>query len=194
MRRTASSFAAALAAGGATATALVACAPAHAAVCMLSGSVPGQPDSGVRGVVRATQRKEGEAPVRLHVRITGLAPHSTHGFHVHALGNLVEGCLSAGGHFNPSAQTHGGPTDAVRHAGDLGNVVADAQGAVDVVLTDSGISLAPGAALNIVGRAIVLHADADDLGRGGFADSLTTGHAGARIACGVVGVDADVDV
>ena len=37
-------------------------------------------------------------------------------------------------------------------------------------------------------RSVILHADEDDLGRGGFPDSKTTGHAGARIACGVIGI------
>jgi len=32
-----------------------------------------------------------------------------------------------------------------------------------------------------------IHKDEDDLGQGGFPDSQTTGHAGARIACGVIG-------
>ena len=62
---------------------------------------------------------------------------------------------------------------------------------MDVEITDAHISLAPGAERSVVGRALVLHADADDLGKGGYPDSLTTGHAGARIACGVIGLDAD---
>lgn len=38
-----------------------------------------------------------------------------------------------------------------------------------------------------MGRSVVVHADPDDLGRGGFNDSKTTGHAGARLSCGVIG-------
>lgn len=34
---------------------------------------------------------------------------------------------------------------------------------------------------------VQVHADPDDLGKGGFQDSLTTGHAGGRLACGVIG-------
>lgn len=33
-----------------------------------------------------------------------------------------------------------------------------------------------------------VHADEDDLGRGGFPDSKTTGHAGGRLSCGVIGI------
>lgn len=33
-----------------------------------------------------------------------------------------------------------------------------------------------------------VHADPDDLGKGGFEDSKTTGHAGGRLACGVIGI------
>jgi Cu-Zn family superoxide dismutase len=130
--------------------------------------------------------------VTLKLRVTGVSPNSIHGFHVHALGNLTAGCVSAGGHFNPTGAPHGGPADpeGSRHAGDLGNVLANADGVIEATLTDSHISLLAGER-SVIGRALVLHADADDLGRGGFPDSLTTGHAGARIACGVVGLDAD---
>lgn len=38
----------------------------------------------------------------------------------------------------------------------------------------------------ILGRAVVVHAYEDDLGRGGYPDSLTTGHAGDRVACGTI--------
>ena len=41
---------------------------------------------------------------------------------------------------------------------------------------------------SIIGRSVVCHADQDDLGTGGFHDSKTTGHAGARLACGTIGL------
>ena len=34
----------------------------------------------------------------------------------------------------------------------------------------------------LIGRAVVVHQDEDDLGRGGHPTSLTTGNAGARYA------------
>ena len=40
---------------------------------------------------------------------------------------------------------------------------------------------------DLVGRSVIIHADKDDLGLGDEADSLTTGHSGARIACAVIG-------
>ena len=40
----------------------------------------------------------------------------------------------------------------------------------------------------IVGRMIIVHADRDDLGQGGDAESLKTGNAGKRVACGVIGL------
>ena len=43
-------------------------------------------------------------------------------------GNLTDGCASAGPHFNPVNQTHGAPTDDVRHVGDLGNIESDESG------------------------------------------------------------------
>ena len=43
-------------------------------------------------------------------------------------GNLIEGCKTAGPHYNPHKKTHGGPFDEVRHVGDLGNLEAGEDG------------------------------------------------------------------
>ena len=40
----------------------------------------------------------------------------------------------------------------------------------------------------VLGRMLIVHEDEDDLGKGGFDDSSTTGHAGRRIACAIIGI------
>ncbi|XP_019872034.2 extracellular superoxide dismutase [Cu-Zn] 3 [Aethina tumida] len=107
-----------------------------------------------------------------------------HGFHVHEKGDLSKNCTGAGGHFNPEKKNHGAPEDEDRHVGDLGNIEADDNGTAKVNITDKLIALS--GTNNIIGRAIVIHADPDDLGLGGFDDSKTTGHAGLRVACGII--------
>ena len=80
---------------------------------------------------------------------------------------------SCGGHFNPTGKTHGAPTDAVRHAGDLGNIVAGPNGVAVVDLLDHQIPVH--GPHGILGRAVVVHEKKDDLGKGGNEDSLKTG-------------------
>ncbi|KAF7637779.1 Superoxide dismutase [Cu-Zn] [Meloidogyne graminicola] len=85
-------------------------------VCVLNGDA----DKNVKGTIRFRQEKEG-SPTRIEGEITGLSP-GLHGSHVHSYGDLSNGCVSAGPHYNPTNMTHGGPQDEVRHVGDLGNV------------------------------------------------------------------------
>uniref|UniRef100_A0A0K8TQF3 Superoxide dismutase [Cu-Zn] n=1 Tax=Tabanus bromius TaxID=304241 RepID=A0A0K8TQF3_TABBR len=146
------------------------------AVCVINGDV--------KGTVFFEQEDE-NAPVKLRGEVTGLAA-GNHGFHVHEFGDNTNGCTSAGAHFNPHGKDHGGPNAEVRHVGDLGNVVAGSDGVAKVNITDKLISLT--GEHNIVGRTLVVHADPDDLGVGGHELSKTTGNAGARLGCGVIGI------
>ncbi|XP_067013468.1 superoxide dismutase [Cu-Zn] [Anabrus simplex] len=147
------------------------------AVCVLNGEL-------VNGTLHFEQNGDG-SPVKVTGEVHGLT-QGLHGFHVHEFGDNTNGCMSAGAHFNPHGKEHGGPTDAVRHVGDLGNIEAGSNGVAKVDITDSIISLT--GCHSIVGRTLVVHADPDDLGKGGHELSKTTGNAGGRIACGVIGI------
>ncbi|KAM0948573.1 putative superoxide dismutase [Dioscorea sansibarensis] len=140
-------------------------------------------EEGVNGTVFFIQ--EGDGPTTVNGRISGLKP-GLHGFHVHALGDTTNGCMSTGPHYNPSGKDHGAPEDEIRHAGDLGNVIAGDDGSASFTIFDSKIPLS--GPNSIIGRAVVVHADPDDLGRGGHELSKTTGNAGARVACGIIGL------
>ena len=125
-----------------------------------------------------------------HVRITidlkGLKKGKKQGFHVHRYGDLSDGCESMCEHFNPYGKTHGGPASKTRHVGDLGNVVADHNGAANYSFTDNYIKLR-GTKANIIGRGLIIHEDEDDLGEGKNEASHITGNAGKRLACAVIG-------
>jgi Cu-Zn family superoxide dismutase len=122
---------------------------------------------------------------KICVKLNGLPP-GKHALHIHRTGDLRRGCSSLCEHFNPDKCDHGGPNDTCRHAGDLGNIIADENGTVDTEFIDKIIKLR-GCKYNIIGRSIIIHEHEDDLGRGLDAESLKTGNAGRRIACGVIG-------
>ncbi|KAK0174431.1 hypothetical protein PV327_010200 [Microctonus hyperodae] len=80
---------------------------------------------------------------------------------------------------------HGSPMDPLRHVGDLGNIEANADGMATVDIMDHYLTLT--GVNGAIGRTIVIHEKPDDFGRSGTEDSMKTGSAGLRIACGIVG-------
>ncbi|XP_072019179.1 superoxide dismutase [Cu-Zn]-like [Amphiura filiformis] len=146
-------------------------------VCVLKGD----------GVVTGTVHFEHTDTWRVLItgQISGLTP-GPHGFHIHEFGDNTNGCTSAGPHFYPNDNVHGGPENAIRHVGDLGNVIAEASGTAEVNILDKVIGLT--GPYSIIGRSVVVHADPDDLGHGGHELSKTTGNSGIRLACCVIGI------
>jgi len=79
---------------------------------------------------------------------------------------------------------HGGPPSSngknqPRHTGDLGNLTGPKD---EVTYILKGVSLD-----DLWGRSVIVHEDKDDLGKGPFEDSHTTGHSGKRIGCAIIG-------
>lgn len=133
--------------------------------------------SKVKGVVYFVKEKNG---IRVQASIDGLSP-GLHGFHIHEYGDCSSpDANSAGGHFNPTKAPHGSPTADKRHAGDLGNIQADSSGNGRYDAVDSHLSLS--GPESIIGRAVIVHAQPDDF------TTQPTGGAGARLACGVIGI------
>lgn len=137
-----------------------------------------QPTSGstAQGTVHFQQLKNGSVEVTLD--LSGV-PAGVHGFHIHDKGDCGDNGNAAGGHFNPGSMPHGAPEANSKHAGDFGNVTADADGHIRTSFTTHSITLTEGP-MSAVGHAVILHANPDDL------TTQPTGNAGPRIACGVV--------
>ena len=117
----------------------------------------------VSGTVTFTQPFP-TAPVTISGEVKNLRASAEHGFHIQyvlassvvgclppahatpassASGDLSNGCISAGPHFNPFEVTHGAPSDPPqkRHVGDLGNIKTSSQGIASISLEDPLISL-----------------------------------------------------
>lgn len=143
------------------------------AICVLEATAGNQ----VTGTITFTPVADG---MRITADLQGLEPGS-HGIHIHEFGNCsaMDG-TAAGGHFNPENHSHGAPMDIARHVGDLGNIEADASGSAHLDYVDKTISFEGNH--NIIGRGLIVHKSLDDL------KTQPTGNAGARVACGVIGV------
>lgn len=134
------------------------------------------------------EQKTSNDVVKIRGKVEKLFPPGKHGFHIHTHGDIESSdCTKCGGHWNPDNNDHGGRHDENSHAGDLGNISANEEGKSSFRFETSKITLFGDVSKSIIGRSIVIHEDEDDNGKGGHADSLTTGHAGKRIDCAVLG-------
>ncbi len=139
------------------------------------------PTSGskVTGIVTFTKVDNG---IKVVANVEGLTP-GAHGFHVHQYGDCSAPTGdSAGGHFNPESKPHGAPTASDRHVGDFGNITAGNDGKAHYEWTDPMIAFE--GRHSIIGRGLIVHANADDL------VTQPAGNSGPKVACGVIGIAA----
>lgn len=131
----------------------------------------------VTGTVTFERTADG---VQVSAELSGLEK-GPHGFHIHQYGDCrANDGTSAGGHYNPTGNDHGAPTQDNRHMGDMGNITAGGDGTATIDYTDTKIEL--NGPNSIIGRGIVVHGGQDDL------SSQPSGAAGPRVGCGVIGI------
>jgi Cu-Zn family superoxide dismutase len=88
--------------------------------------------------------------------------------------------MSAGPHWNPTNQAHGQWGHGAYHLGDIGNIEVGPDGKGGITFRTDLWSIGGKPEKDIVGRAVVVHANPDDF------VTQPTGNAGGRIGCGVV--------
>lgn len=157
-----------------------------AAALSIAWLTPGCNDSYLKADIAPTQGNAAKGEVRFYrvdggvrvvARLEGLSP-GRHGFHLHEKGDCgTPDASSAGGHFNPASTPHGAPTAerTARHAGDLGNLEAGADGKARYDRVDPVLDYA-----QLAGLSVLVHAGEDDF------TSQPAGNSGARIGCGVI--------
>jgi Cu-Zn family superoxide dismutase len=121
--------------------------------------------------------------VHLTGEIGGFTPNSVHAIHIHEKGDCsAADASSAGGHFNPGGSPHGKVDSGAHHGGDMDNITANGEGVAKVSVHAAGVTLGGGAANDVAGKAVIVHAAPDDY------KTQPTGNAGGRQACGVITV------
>jgi superoxide dismutase, Cu-Zn family len=133
--------------------------------------------------------KERHGKVVVSAAVSGLEPEF-HGFHVHAVGECVPPFTTAGGHFNPGGMVHG------EHAGDLPSLLVNEDRTGQLQFTTDRFSISK--LFDADGSALIVHTGRDNYANipdrytnptgatGPDAETLATGDAGARAACGVI--------
>ena len=122
----------------------------------------------------------GNQTVRMNIDVQNLE-EGEHALHLHQNGDCsAADATSAGGHWNPTNRPHGRRGEAEFHKGDIANLEVGSDGSVSWTQDISGWTIGGPDSTNIVSKAVIIHADADDF------ISQPAGNAGARVACGVI--------
>jgi Cu-Zn family superoxide dismutase len=126
--------------------------------------------------------------VHVNVKVDGLST-GLHGIHIHAAGSCASTVTTfdgAAGHYNPLGLEHGLENPAGPHAGDLPNLVvnADGRGTLNAKTDRVTLSAGPATLFDANGSAFIIHANPDDQ-----VTNVGNGGSGARIACAVVIAD-----
>lgn len=133
--------------------------------------------SEVTGMATFTQIGE---TVMVHIEIKNASP-GQHGVHIHENGDCSSpDGKSAGGHWNPTNVAHGKWGEGEFHLGDIGNIDVGEDGIGVIELSTELWEIGTGSIYDVVGKGMIVHADADDF------TSQPSGNAGARIGCGVI--------
>jgi Cu-Zn family superoxide dismutase len=125
---------------------------------------------------------EGAAGIEVTYQVTNLPP-GEHGTHIHTTGDCsAADFTSASGHFNPAGTQHGLQNPSGPHAGDVPNLMVNADGTGQLIYTNERITLTdgPNSLFDADGSAVIIHAGPDDN------TSDPSGNSGGRIACGVI--------
>lgn len=134
---------------------------------------------GASGTAELLSGQNGGVLIKLEVK--GLPASQWVAFHVHETGTCDAATHhdSAGGHFNPTDKEHGYGAARGWHAGDMPNQHVGADGVLRAEVFNGAVTLDKGA-MGIVGRALMIHAKADDY------VSQPSGKAGDRLACAMI--------
>lgn len=146
-------------------------------------AVASKSNSQVTGNVTVTESTAKAVTIR--VKLSKATP-GNHGVHLHAVGDCSSAdALSAGPHWDPkSTNKHGFCENGNcqgNHGGDMGNLVADANGQVDFTFTTTEWCInCSDSTKNINRKALVIHDKEDDL------TTQSTGNSGGRVGCAVL--------
>ena len=139
------------------------------------------PASGSQVTGSAYFEQDGEE-VLLVILIENATP-GLHAVHIHENGDCsAPDATSAGGHWNPTGVAHGEWGTGEFHLGDIGNITIGEDGTGILTLTTDLWEIGTGSPVDVVGKGIIVHADADDF------TTQPSGNAGARIGCGVINI------